>query len=62
LKDVRELPVPFAPIADQRTFNAELEERLAGANEMESTLDTQLVHSTRLRQAVLKRAFEGRLM
>jgi restriction endonuclease S subunit len=62
LKDVRELPVPFAPIEDQRTFNEQLDERLAGANEMESALDAQLVHSTRLRQSVLKRAFEGRLV
>jgi hypothetical protein len=31
-------------------------------DEMETTLDAQLAQSTRLRQSVLKRAFEGRLV
>ena len=29
---------------------------------LNATLDAQLAHSTRLRQSVLKRAFEGRLV
>ena len=62
LKDVREMPVPFAPVEEQRTFNQELEERLDSTDEMMATLDAQLEQSTRLRQSVLKRAFEGRLV
>lgn len=62
LKDVRELPVPFAPIAEQRAFKEHVGTLLAGANETETTLDTQLQRANRLRQAVLKRAFEGRLV
>ncbi|MBK8583314.1 MAG: hypothetical protein IPL86_16295 [Flavobacteriales bacterium] len=35
------------------------QETTASIDEMETTLDAQLAHSTRLRQSVLKRAFEG---
>lgn len=62
LKDVRELPVPYVPVKEQRTFSLKIDQDLASANEMETTLDAQLLQSTRLRQAVLKRAFEGRLV
>jgi len=62
LKDVRELPVPYVPIEEQRTFNDEITQSLAAANNMDTTLDTQLAQSKRLRQSVLKRAFEGRLV
>lgn len=62
LKDVRELPVPFAPIAEQVTFNDAITQSLTSATAMDATLDAQLLQSTRLRQAVLKRAFEGRLV
>lgn len=61
LKDVRELPVPFASIEQQRAFKDLVDGQLGSANEMEATLDAQLLQATRLRQAVLKRAFEGRL-
>jgi type I restriction enzyme S subunit len=61
LSHIRDLQIPLPPLDEQ----AEVVERLdlidqANA-ELESTLDTQLLHSTRLRQSVLKRAFEGRL-
>lgn len=62
LKDVRELPVPYVPVKEQRTFSLKIDQDLATANGMETTLDAQLLQSTRLRQAVLKRAFEGRLI
>jgi type I restriction enzyme S subunit len=62
LKDVRELPVPFAPIEQQRSFKERVDGQLGSANEMDATLDAQLQQAVRLRQAVLKRAFEGRLV
>lgn len=62
LKDVRELPVPFAPVEKQRAFKVQVDGQLSSANAMESTLDAQLVQAGRLRQSVLKRAFEGRLV
>lgn len=62
LKDVRELPVPFASIEQQRAFKELVDEQLGSANETETTLDVQLEQAVRLRQAVLKQAFEGNLV
>ncbi len=48
--------------SDQLRIVKEVETRLAAVDEMDSTLDAQLLQATRLRQSVLKRAFEGRLV
>jgi type I restriction enzyme S subunit len=58
---VRELEVPVPTERDLPTLLAKLDEALTGADGMEATLDAQLQQAVRLRQAVLKRAFEGRL-
>jgi type I restriction enzyme S subunit len=58
---VRELEVPVPPpneLAEVLQAVDDLSEQTAS---METTLDAELVRSTRLRQAVLKRAFEGKL-
>jgi type I restriction enzyme S subunit len=55
-----ELPLPDAD--DQVRTALAIRDRFEVLAEMESTLDAQLLHSTRLRQSVLKRAFEGRLV
>lgn len=55
-----ELVLP--PIKVQRRLVMRIQEAFERTEEMESTLDAQLAHSTRLRQSVLKRAFEGRLV
>jgi type I restriction enzyme S subunit len=47
---------------DQIQLVKHIEERLERADDIESILDAQLVQAGRLRQAVLKRAFEGRLV
>jgi len=59
--DLKSLPLRYPPVKEQNRIIREVESRLNGMQEMEATLDTQLSQSTRLRQAVLKRAFEGRL-
>jgi type I restriction enzyme S subunit len=50
------------PKTDQERIVVEVERCLTETEDMETTLDAQLEQSTRLRQAVLKRAFEGRLV
>jgi type I restriction enzyme S subunit len=62
LAHCRDLEVPLIPVEEQDIIAAELEDRIGVIDEMETTVDAQLVHSTRLRQSVLKRAFEGRLV
>ncbi len=55
------VPVPLPPIEDQRQIVAEVERRLPVARQVESAVEGALVRAARLRQAVLKSAFEGRL-
>lgn len=56
-----DMPIDLPPLSEQRRLVGRIEQATAAANEIETTLDAELLRSTRLRQAVLKRAFEGRL-
>lgn len=62
LQRIREAPIPMPSITVQRQLVDFVATRLESADETDSTLDSQLLKATRLRQAVLKRAFEGRLV
>lgn len=53
---------PLAPLPEQRRIVAEVERRLSVVAKLEATAVVNLARASRLRQAVLKRAFEGRLM
>ncbi len=59
---VRSLPIPLPPIAEQTEITNEIESRLSIADATEKTIDSALKRAARLRQAILKRAFEGRLV
>lgn len=54
------LPVPSA--VEQQTLVAEVERRLAIADRTAAEIDIQLARAARLRQSILKRAFEGKLV
>lgn len=56
------LAVPLPPLAEQHRIVAEVERRLSVVQQAEATIETNLKRAERLRQAVLKRAFEGRLV
>jgi type I restriction enzyme, S subunit len=56
------LPIPLPPLTEQQQIVAEIERRLSLAQEIESVVEGSLKRASRLRQAVLKAAFEGRLM
>lgn len=60
--DIRSLEIPLPPLEEQRQIVAEVERRLSLAAEVESTLAASLSRAGRLRQSVLKSAFEGRLV
>lgn len=60
--DLKSLPLRYPPVKEQKRIIDEVESQLSGIQELEATLDTQLQQAARLRQAVLKRAFEGRLV
>ena len=54
------LPVP--PLPEQHRIVAEVERRLSVVDELETAVEANLKRAERLRQAILKRAFEGRLV
>ncbi len=60
--DLKGLPVAVSPLAEQHRIVAEVERRLSVVQEMEAALAANLARSERLRQSILKRAFEGRLV
>jgi type I restriction enzyme, S subunit len=61
IETLKELPIPLPPLEEQRRIVAEVERRLSVARQVESAVDGALVRASRLRQAVLKSAFEGKL-
>ncbi len=62
MKNMRELAVPLAPEAEQTRIVAEVERRLSVLDALEATVERNLLRCTRLRQSILKRAFEGKLV
>lgn len=61
LERIREAPIPLPSLGEQKQLVEHVATRLRASDAMEANLDTQLQQAVRLRQAVLKRAFEGRL-
>jgi restriction endonuclease S subunit len=62
LEICRDLPIPLPPLAEQSRIVAEVERRLSVAGNIGATLNTNVVRAARLRQSILKLAFEGKLM
>lgn len=57
-----ELLIPLPPLAEQKRIVTEVERRLSVIDELESLVTTNLQRASRLRQAVLQKAFEGKLV
>lgn len=53
---------PFPPSMEQRQIVAEVSERLTRIIAVEAAIETSLRRASRLRQSILKRAFEGKLV
>ena len=53
---------PLPPLAEQRRIVLEVERRLSIADGVEKTVAQSLAQAERLRQGILKKAFEGRLV
>lgn len=59
---VAEAPIPLASVGDQQRIVAEVDRRLSLADAAERVVTSGLAKAKRLRQAILKRAFEGNLV
>ncbi len=55
------LAVPIPPLAEQQRIVAEVERRLSVIDKLDGTVSANLKRAARLRQAVLRQAFSGRM-
>ncbi|MBI4705694.1 MAG: hypothetical protein HY744_31770 [Deltaproteobacteria bacterium] len=60
--DVRPTVVLVAPLAEQRRIVDEVERQLSAINEIEQAIGTSRRRSAHMRQAILRHAFEGKLV
>ncbi len=59
---LKNLDIPVPPLAQQQQIVAILESKLAACDQTEETIKTSLNNCEILRQSILKKAFEGRLV
>ncbi|MFH0897651.1 MAG: restriction endonuclease subunit S [Candidatus Bathyarchaeota archaeon] len=59
---VNNVVLPLAPFHEQRKIVEEIEYRLSIADNLERVVEQNLILGERMRQSILKRAFEGRLV
>jgi type I restriction enzyme S subunit len=62
LEICRALPLPLPPVAEQHEVVEEIERHLFIADEIEMIVEQSLTQSERLRQSIMKKAFEGKLV
>jgi type I restriction enzyme S subunit len=62
LSKVRALPIALPPAPEQLRILGELDRRFSVLDQVETTVQASLARCALLRQAILKRAFEGRLV
>jgi type I restriction enzyme S subunit len=62
MKAITETLVPICTIPEQQAIVSAIESRLSECDKLEQTIDDALALSASLRQSILKKAFEGRLV
>lgn len=62
LKILKQLPIPLPSLHEQSMLVQEIERSFSIAEEIEKVIDQSLTQADRLRQSILKRAFEGKLV
>ena len=62
LKIVNDIPISLPSIEKQNKIVQEIESRLSVADKLEESLTQSLQQAAALRQSILKKAFEGRLL
>ena len=59
---MRKILILLPPLPEQRRIVLEVERRLSVADEVARTVEQSLAQAQRLRQSILKKAFEGRFV
>jgi type I restriction enzyme S subunit len=62
VKELKAMAIPLPPLLEQKRIVAEVERRLSVVDELATMVAANLKRAERLRQAILKRAFEGKLV
>lgn len=62
LSIVKNTKLPLPPIEEQERIVSEIESRLSVCDKLEETIETSLKQAETLRQSILKKAFEGKLV
>jgi len=62
LEDVRAASLPLAPVEEQRQIIEEVDRRFSVVEAVEAEVEHGIIRAARLRQSILKRAFEGKLV
>lgn len=62
IQKVRALSIPLCSLKEQHAIVEEIETRLSVADKIEETIAQSLQQAEALRQSILKKAFEGRLV
>lgn len=62
LDDIKNFPVPLPAVAEQRAIVAEIESRLSVCDRIEEDIKDSLKQAEALRQSILKKAFQGKLV
>ena len=62
VKDMKLVPVLLPPIREQQAIVAEIESRLSVCDKIEESIEQSLKQAEALRQSILKKAFEGKLV
>ena len=62
ISEYSKINTPLPPLPEQHKIVEEIERRFSIADEVEATIDQSLKQAQRLRQSILKKAFEGKLV
>ncbi len=62
LRDIKNVPIPLLSIEEQTQIVQEIETRLPVADMLDQIIEESLQKAEALRQSILKKAFEGRLV
>jgi type I restriction enzyme S subunit len=62
LRDIKSIEIPIPLLTEQNAIVAEIESRLSVCDKIEESIEQSLKQSESLRQSILKKAFEGKLV